>query len=71
MFDRLHEDAPWHDGMFRVFEKEFSPQTPWHVRDGLTIYLAEHDERPWDEFLTEKHASPWLPSDQADESGTA
>lgn len=59
MFDKLHEDAPWHDGKFRVFAEKFSPRTPWHVKDGLTIYLAETNEQPWDEFTTEKHASPW------------
>lgn len=58
LFDALHEDEPWHDGSFTVWAKEFSPATPWHYRDGTTVYLAETDENPDDLFLTDKSAKP-------------
>ena len=57
-FDHLHKDAPWHDGSFQVWRKEFSPETPWHYKDGTTLYLSEVDENPDDHFLTDKLASP-------------
>lgn len=51
LFDLLHEDAPYHDGKEQIWQEKPSRLTPFHYRDGVTIYLAETDENPDDAFL--------------------
>lgn len=63
LYSMLHEDAPYHDGTFKSWAKEASPSHPFHAADGVTIWTAPWDIRPWDEFLTNKNASPTRPSD--------
>lgn len=52
-YDKIHEGREWHDGTETIWAEEFSNLTPWHYRDGVTIYLAETDENPDDDFLDE------------------
>lgn len=51
MYDELHKDRPWHDGTETVWAEKFSQMTPWHYRDGVSLYLAKTDENPEDRFL--------------------
>lgn len=62
MYAELHEDQPYHDGSFLVFGEKATPLTPFHVEDGLSIYLSEVDDNPDDDFLTNKFAQPARPS---------
>lgn len=43
LFERLHEDAPWHDGTFESWAKEPSEQYPYHFNHGTKIWVAETD----------------------------
>lgn len=51
IYDELHKDRPWHDGTEAIWAAEYSKVTPWHYRDGVSIYLAKFDENPDDDFL--------------------
>lgn len=53
-----HEDAPYHDGSFANWAKEPSPEFPFHYADATSIYLSPFDERPDDNFLTDRDADP-------------
>lgn len=56
----LHEAKPYHDGSFTVFMEKPTDLTPFHVNDGLTIYLSPVDDNPDDDFTTNPFAK--LPS---------
>lgn len=58
MYEKLHEDAPWHDGKFRIWAKEFSPVTPFHAWDGVTIWLSETELDPESDFLRPSGRGP-------------
>ena len=57
-YERLHEDAPWHDGTFTSWRKEPSASHPYRADDGVTIWVASVDLNPDDEFTTKRDASP-------------
>lgn len=50
-YDALHEAKPFHDGTFTVWTKERSEATPFHYRDGVTIWVSPDDLTPDDDFL--------------------
>lgn len=52
LYDKRHEDEPYHDGSETIWTEKPTRLTPFHFRDGVTIYLAETDENPDDDFLT-------------------
>ena len=58
MYEKLHEDKPWHDGKFQIWGEKYSSITPWHYKDGVTIYLARTNENPDDKFTTDVNAKP-------------
>jgi hypothetical protein len=58
MYDRLHDERPFHDGSFQNWAKESSAEFPFHYRDGVTIVLFDHDANPGDEFTTDESADP-------------
>lgn len=57
-YAKLHEKAPYHDGTFRSWAKEWSPKHPYHYNDGVSIGVADRDLTPHDAFTTEADASP-------------
>lgn len=42
---RIHAEeykgGEWHDGTFTTFAKEFSPETPNHYLDGVTLWVQD------------------------------
>lgn len=52
MYDQLHEAKPFHDGTFTEWAKEYSRETPYHFRDGVTVWVSHEDLTPDDDFLT-------------------
>jgi hypothetical protein len=65
-YAKLHEKAPYHDGSFQSWAKDWSTSHPYHYNDGVSIGVADHDLTPWDAFTTERDASP-LPSGADDD----
>lgn len=64
-YEALHEKRPFHDGTFTSWSEHASRSHPYHFRDGVTVYVTDEDQAPWDEFTTRESASP-LPSDRGD-----
>lgn len=58
MYDRLHEKEPYHDGGELVWSEKATRLSPFHYRDGVTVYLAETDENPDDDFLAQRRQGP-------------
>ena len=50
-YEKKHEALAWHDGRFRIWAKEFSPVTPFHYMDGVTIWVSRDDLTPDDDFI--------------------
>lgn len=56
-YDRLHKDAPFHNGImgeggdFTSWSATQSDAHPYHFRDGVRIWVAETDHNPGDRFL--------------------
>ncbi|MCW2785250.1 MAG: hypothetical protein JWP74_1767 [Marmoricola sp.] len=48
----LHEDKPWHNGDFTAWAEKRSDATPYHFKDGVTLYVSDRDDNPDDDFLT-------------------
>lgn len=57
-FAELHSERPFHDGTYTSWAKERSRSHPYHFGDGVTIWAADMDAAPWDEFTTSVDASP-------------
>lgn len=51
-YERLHAEAPFHDGTFREWAKEPSEFTPYRFNDGVTIWVSDQNLTPEDPFLT-------------------
>ena len=51
LYAAIHEDRPYHDGSFNRWAEKPSHEYPFHYADGVSIYLAETDENPEDDFL--------------------
>lgn len=51
LYDRAHKDRPYHDGTFTIWQEKRSLLTPFHYRDGVTIWLSKDDLTPDDDFL--------------------
>lgn len=65
-YARLHEDAPYHDGTFTSWAKEQSTSHPLHYSAGVTIWVAQVDIAPHDEFTTDAQASPIAEGGESD-----
>ena len=50
-YERLHEDAPWHDGSFESWSPKPSREHPYHRDMGVNIWVAPEDLAPDDDFL--------------------
>lgn len=35
------EDGEWHDGLHKLWAKEWSPATPAHFKDGVDIWVED------------------------------
>lgn len=53
-YDQIHEDRPYHDGTFTDFSEHRTLSTPYHYRDGVTVWVSEQDLTPDDNFLTQR-----------------
>lgn len=51
-YEALHKELPYHDGTFAQWSKEPTDATPFHFSDGVTVYVADSDINPDDDFLT-------------------
>lgn len=45
-YDQLHEALQFHDGTFTHWAKHAGPETPYHYRDGVTIWVSTVDLDP-------------------------
>jgi hypothetical protein len=52
-YDKVHKDRQYHDGTFTHWADERSDNHPFQARDGVTIWVSEHDLTPDDDFLNE------------------
>ncbi|GAB3776781.1 hypothetical protein GCM10027600_43200 [Nocardioides ginsengisegetis] len=50
-WERLHADAPYHDGTFNSWVEKRSDAHPFHFSEGVTIGVSRHDMNPDDNFL--------------------
>lgn len=41
----------WHDGTFQSWAKDRSSSNPYHFEDGVTIWVADVDVDPDNDFL--------------------
>lgn len=62
-YGALHEEKPWHDGTYTSWAKNRSASHPYRFDMGVTIGVADHDLAPWDQFTTQRGASPLPPSE--------
>ena len=61
-YSDLHgEDAGWHDGTFTRWAAERSAAFPYSASSGVSIHVADADVAPWDDFTTNRDASPIEP----------
>lgn len=44
--DEIHADAAFHDGTRTHWSKEATPETPYHYRDGVKVWVSEHNLNP-------------------------
>lgn len=51
-YERLHKEAPYHDGSFSSWAKERTNSHPYGMFDGVTIWVADRDLTPDDKFLS-------------------
>ena len=56
LYDLRHKDKPYHDGLRRFWAEEPSRLTPFHYRDGVTIWMSKDDLTPDDDFLGQRPA---------------
>jgi hypothetical protein len=57
-YDELHKDLPFHDGTFSNWSVDRSRQAPFHYRDGVSLWVADIDLTPDDDFLSLADQSP-------------
>lgn len=50
-YDAVHEKEPFHDGTFSSWAKEPSGRHPFRHTDGVTIWIADRDLTPDDDFI--------------------
>ena len=51
-YERLHEDLPYHDGTFSSWRKKPDDEHPYHFQWGVSVWVAEKDWSPDDDFLS-------------------
>jgi hypothetical protein len=66
LYADLHEKAPYHDGTFANWSDKRTRGFPFKYDEGVTIGVADHDLSPWDEFTTNRDASPLPPESGGD-----
>ena len=50
-FGEKHKAKPFHNGREKGWAKDYSPQTPFHFRDGVRVWVSQHDLTPDDAFI--------------------
>jgi hypothetical protein len=50
-YDAKHEEKPYHDGTFSKWTVEPTKKTPYHYRDGVSVFVSATDLNPEDDFL--------------------
>lgn len=55
-YDEIHKDKPFHDGIGLIWDEKRTPLTPFHYRDGVSIWLSKDDLTPDDDFLRQSVA---------------
>lgn len=66
MYDDHYKGREYHDGTFTVFLEKRTALTPFHVREGVTLWLSPHDLSPDDDFLGQKRQGGVLGSAPTD-----
>lgn len=51
LYDEQHKAKPYHDGLFRIWGEKRTPLTPFHYREGVTLWISREDLTPGDDFL--------------------
>jgi hypothetical protein len=69
LYDEIHKERPYHDGTFRHWSSERTPETPCHYRDGVTIWVAPTDLNPEDRFLSPSGDGEFVDPPEAEEQG--
>jgi hypothetical protein len=64
-YEELHKVLAFHDGTFTNWSADRSSQTPFHYRDGVSLWVANIDLTPDDEFLSGRLADQ-SPDDDSD-----
>lgn len=73
-YDQLHKEKPFHDGTFRIWMEKPSQLTPFHYRDGVTIWISEEDltSADDDDFLEQRSgADPFQAASPGDDEDNA
>lgn len=68
-YDDLHAGKPFHDGTWRSWSEKRSASHPYRYDDGVHISVASSDLAPWDDFTTNRSASPVRPPEQSEVNG--
>lgn len=50
-YNDLHREQPYHDGTFTHWTEKRTERTPFHYRDGVSLWLSPTDDTPDDDFL--------------------
>lgn len=51
-YEQAHKQLKYHDGTFKAWSAERSPQFPFHFNDGVRIWVSQENHTPDDKFLT-------------------
>lgn len=51
LYDKLHEKKPFHNGTFDKWGEKRTSETPFHYRDGVSLWIVDADLSPHDHFL--------------------
>lgn len=50
-YDERHKAQSFHNGTFTHWSEKWSPYTPFHYMDGVTLWMSEVELSPDDNFL--------------------
>ena len=50
-YGEKHKDKPFHNGREKGWAKSHSVKTPFHFRDGVRVWVSQHDLTPDDAFI--------------------
>lgn len=51
MYGEKHDEAPYHNGSDAGWSKKSTRKSPFHFRDGVQVWVSEHDLSPDDRFI--------------------